>query len=190
MSPASIMKGKCQMTMYFHWNAENECILFESWRPENTVDYIFAAIFLILICLMREYVIYCMSYYEIRSLTGRYVPFWPSNETLDELMNINNFSLSSNYLMTKSKIPRDHWRNPITLKLRIVDTILYGISLTLGYALMLIIMTFNIGLMIIIVIGYCLGRFIFHKQSKILSRYAVVKMNNEFSDTDHCHVRS
>ena len=200
----------CTMTSYLHFSMENDCILFESWRVFDNMDYIVSCFILILLCITREYVIYAMKYYEIRSLTGRHVPFWPSNQELNELLDINKFGLNSintlhslnsihtinysatdNPLMTRSKIPRNEWRNPITLKLRIVDCFLYGISLILGYGLMLIIMSFNVGLMLIIVVGYCLGKFIFYKQTRLLSRYAVVyKVNDEFSSSDHCHVRS
>ena len=178
--------SECPMSKYFHWNLDGECILFMNWRPQTMKGYLISAIFLILVCLMREFLIYYIKYYEIRSLTGRYIPFWPSIKEMEEMSMIYR-----NPLMTKSKLPRDHWRNPITLKLRMIDCVLYGISLTLGYGLMLVIMTFNIGFMIIIVCGYCLGRFIFTKQTKILSRYAVSKMDVEFMlNSDHCRVRS
>ena len=200
----NILNTACTMNQNFHWSLQNDCILFETWRATNTLDTIVSCIILILLCIAREYVIYAMKYYEIRSLVGRYVPFWPSNQELEELLDINkfglnrlkrgnsiNYSATDNPLMSRSKMPREYWRNPITLKLRIIDCCLYGISLILGYGLMLVIMTFNIGLMFIIVIGYCMGKFIFYKQSRLLSRYAVVyKIKDEFKESDHCHVRA
>eukprot|EP00483_Globobulimina_turgida_P013437 UN13461 len=170
---------ECSMRLYFHCDVGVDCILFKSWKNE----YLVTSVILMLMCIVREYVIYAMKYYEIRSLTGRYIPFWPSTKVLDELMNVNPL------LLQRGNVPRVHWRNPITLKLRIIDCVLYGISLMLGYGLMLVIMTFNVCLIVVVIVGFCVGRMIFYPQSKVLSKFAV-RIESDLNLSDHCHVRS
>merc|ERR1712173_578883 len=146
---------------------------------------------LVLLCLFREYATYSMRYYEIRSLTGKYVPFWPSEEDIDQMdICLEQKGNCVNPLI--SPIAREYCRPPITLRLRMIDCLLHGLSLLIGYSMMLIMMTFNIALILTIVFGYCLGRFIFDKRNKLLSRCAATKRNPNLTafDSDHCRIRS
>ena len=183
------VEPECTMDMSVHWGY-GDCILIKHWRPDNAKDFIISCIVLVLLCIVREYTTYSMKYYEIRSLTGKYMPFWPSEADIEEMDCLNVSGDCVNPLI--SPIARDYCRQPITLKLRVIDCLLHGLSLIIGYGMMLVVMTFNIGLILTIVIGYCLGRFIFDKQSKVMSRCAVTRRNPNLTtfDSDHCRVRS
>ena len=177
-------RKECAMQMLFHWGwTSGDCILFEQWQPDNFVDYMMTCMLLMVICIVREYLIYVMKYYEIRSLTGRHIPFWPSSKEMEESQIINSLMHPKGFIS---------WRQPITLQFRIIDCLLYGISLLLGYGLMLAIMTFNIGILVTVVLSYMIGRFIFQRQTKLLSKYTTNQRDfKQFSyDSDHCHVRS
>lgn len=41
----------------------------------------------------------------------------------------------------------------------VADTVLYGVQMTLGYLLMLVAMTFNVGLFVAVIVGLSLGHF-------------------------------
>eukprot|EP01083_Nonionella_stella_P044877 120728_1 len=180
--------NECSLHLgYINWNWNNvngECILFEQWKLMQTTDYIASSMILFLICLLREYVIYLTEYYGIIALTGRYIPFWPNTNQLDERMPIN-----IKPSVTTIVIPHNHWRNTLTLKIRTIDCVLYGMSLLMGYGLMLVICSFNIVFIIVIVTGYCLGRLIFYKRRQLLLKFAI-RHESVFGKSDHCHIRS
>eukprot|EP01083_Nonionella_stella_P057468 150847_1 len=101
------------------------------------------------------------------------MPFWPNVQRLKELSALNSV-INPNAINADndktvgiiSNKQKDIYQNRrATLKLRIIDCALYGISLILGYSLMLVVMTFNVGLILVIVLGYGCGRFIFHRKT-------------------------
>ena len=202
-----MMDMSCGMYMYFHWDTPapsmmgmknpDDCVLFKSWSMSNTGKYVGACFALFFLCLIREFVLYLSKYYEITTLSGRIVPFWPTVTRLKELSVLYsvqhpgpNGNGKGDAMLPSAKKSMDDYHKSVTLKLRIIDTILYGISLILGYCLMLVVMTFNTRLIITIVIGYCFGRFIFHRQIQLLQKFAVMKQKAEFEDSDHCKIRS
>jgi F0F1-type ATP synthase assembly protein I len=92
--------------------------------------------------------------------------------------------------LVQNKVGNGHLYQVITVRMRLVDTLFYGLSLILGYSLMLIVMTFNAGLVLVVIAGYCCGRFFFHRKTQLLQQFASVKRSRNDSDSDHCHIRS
>lgn len=192
------MDMSCGMNMYFHWDPpamSPDCVLFKSWKPDETGQWILACLALFFLCIVREFVLYLSKYYEITTLSGRIVPFWPTVTRLKDLSVLYSvqhpgYDDKDNPMIPSAKKSTDDYHKSVTLKLRIIDTVLYGISLILGYCLMLVVMTFNTRLIIAVVIGYCAGRFIFHRQIQLLQKFAVMKQKAEFEDSDHCKIRS
>ena len=188
------MDMSCGMKMYFHWDSSDDCVLFKHWKVDDTSKYIFTCFALFILCIIREFVLYLSKYYEITTLSGRPVPFWPTLKRLQELSVLYSVQHPSDdkqsAILPGVKKSMDDYHKSVTLELRIIDTILYGISLILGYCLMLVVMTFNAGLILVIVGGYCIGRFVFHRQIQLLQKFSVMEQKAEFEDSDHCRVRS
>eukprot|EP01083_Nonionella_stella_P173969 601803_1 len=190
--------GSCGMTMYFHWDSSSDCVLFETWSINNTWNYMLTCVALFALCVLREFSIYVAKYYEMSTLSRKPIPFWPTKKRYEELW----FMYSESQRDAKGKaaaVPliarksTDMYDRLVTFRLRFIDCFLYGASLTLGYALMLIVMTFNAGLIIVVVCGYCFGRLIFRRQVQLLQRFATIGQRlgfQELQDADHCHIHS
>ena len=114
--------------------------------------------------------------------------------------NGNNNNLNNEILMIKKAELLIEKRGLLPNDLRFIDSLIYGLSLTLGYLLMLIIMTYNIWLCITVIIGYIFGRLIFWIKMKQLNEYIYQRekeilsiltnlkaTNHEFSNTDTFH---
>ena len=73
--------------------------------------------------------------------------------------------------------------------LRISDGITFGISLLLGYWLMLIVMTYNWGYFITICLGFIIGRIIFYGQTKNLQMCLSIRDQHEEDgvSSEACH---
>eukprot|EP00483_Globobulimina_turgida_P004462 UN04471 len=189
----------CPMTMYFHWS-NDECILFKHWHPTNSSEFAWSCIAIFAFCLLREFVLYIQKYFEIICLYQWIsIPLWPTSKQLNTFSLKVQSEMDSNMLHPQIKKLSNNSkknRNAITLKLRIIDSFLYAISITIGYSLMLIIMTFNSGLILMVVWGYCVGRFIFHRQTLLLMKFVEIGVdvidnrNNAFDNADHCRIRS
>ena len=180
--------------MYFHWDSSADCVLFKGWKIDSNVSYVFTCFALFALCMVREGILYVQKYYEISTLSGQMVPFWPTLARLKEVAALQSVRTpdersrderSSHLIQNKGSLFK-----AITVRMRLVDTALYGSSLILGYSLMLIVMTFNAGLVLVIVAGYCCGRFFFHRKTQLLQQFASVKRVRNDSDTDHCHIRT
>eukprot|EP01084_Bolivina_argentea_P270017 459032_1 len=191
-----MMDMDCGMTMYFHWDSSDDCVLFKHWKINETYKYILTCFGLFSLCVIREFCLFAAKYYEIRTLSGKVVPFWPTFRRLEELSVLYSVNVpqagdgkTSKLIHRKSN---GNYSKSVTLHLRIIDCVLYGISLILGYSLMLVVMTFNAGLIIVVVCGYCTGRFLFHRQTKLLQKFAVLgqKTSVAFEDADHCNIRT
>mmetsp|Transcript_43920 Transcript_43920/g.70444 ORF Transcript_43920/g.70444 Transcript_43920/m.70444 type:complete len:195 (-) Transcript_43920:61-645(-) len=194
MDPLQMSMGTCPMTMYFHFG-NDDCVLFKTWKFDTTTRYILTCVALCATCIFREFILYLQKYFEIATLSGKVVPFWPTFKRLEELSTlyavINPSEQHSAKLIVHKK-SNDNYHESVTLQLRCIDAFLYGLSLILGYALMLVVMTFNAGLIIVVVCSYCIGRFLFHRQTQLLQKFAVMgqKSMGIEEDADHCHIRS
>eukprot|EP01084_Bolivina_argentea_P270016 459029_1 len=186
----------CGMTMYFHWDSGDDCVLFKNWDINETYKYILTCFGLFFVCIIREFFLFVGKYYEIRTLSGEAVPFWPTFRRLEELSVLSSINVENVNQDKKAKLMNEksnnYYHQSVTLKLRIIDCMLYGISLILGYSLMLVVMTFNTGLILVIICGYCVGRFLFHRQTKLLQRFVALgqKTQSDFEQADHCNIRS
>lgn len=51
-----------------------------------------------------------------------------------------------------------------SLPRRLADMLLYGLYVFIGYMVMLVVMTYNIGIFIAVLLGYCIGNLIFPRR--------------------------
>eukprot|EP01084_Bolivina_argentea_P311371 538962_1 len=73
-----MMDMQCSMKMYFHFG--NECILFKNWIPTDIIQLLSSCIGLFALCFVRELTLYIRQYYEISTLSGIFIPFWPTKK--------------------------------------------------------------------------------------------------------------
>eukprot|EP01084_Bolivina_argentea_P053789 98696_1 len=161
--------GGCSMRMYFHFGfgGDNECILLKHWSPDNLSTFLLSCFVIFILCIIREFIIYIQKYYEVSTLSDQAVPFWSTKSKLDKHSTVS----AEDVYVTSPSHSADN-AELITIKSSIINCILYGCSLLLGYCLMLVAMTFNVVLIIIIIFGHCSGRFVFYRQTILLRRFA------------------
>ncbi|KAI3653981.1 hypothetical protein MP228_000700 [Amoeboaphelidium protococcarum] len=138
------------MRMYFHFG-ETEIILFKAWTPRSSATYwlSFVAILLLgiltdLIPIVRSFLKYRSSLNQLQNdsnkFSGESSPFISNNGDVDG-EDIGN---------TRVSITQSAMDDLINFCLSLVET-------TLSYGLMLIAMTFNVGLFIAVILGLSLG---------------------------------
>merc|ERR1719195_849610 len=127
------MDMSCGMTMYFHWDSSSDCVLFKGWKIDTSVSYVMTCFALFTLCLVREGILYLQKYYEISTLSGQDVPFWPTMARLKEVAALRSVRSPSEpdhqreHLIQHRKGMEKIYKE-ITVRMRLVDTICYGFS--------------------------------------------------------------
>jgi copper transporter 1 len=67
---------------------------------------------------------------------------------------------------------------------RLGETMLYGVYMCMSYFVMLVVMTYNVGLFVSVLLGLCLGHFLFRRDQST-SQDNVALINT--SETESCH---
>ena len=127
--------------MYFHAGYE-ETILFRWWKVETALGYLFTCAIIFLAAFLLEFVISLRHRFEIQKrrrrrllqrerLQGNAVPFPPPPTAMERVLGA------------------------------VDSTCLHMLSLLLAYPLMLIIMTYNYGFALAVILGAGLGYFLF-----------------------------
>jgi len=123
------------MPMYFE-SGINTLILFEGWATDNNIAiYLISCFVIFLSCILHEW----LTSYRLKRMKE-------SSKT-----NITEPLLTSG---KSTKFASD-------FKSRLSQTLLYFINIVIAYAIMLIVMTFNVGLFFIVTTGLALGHYFF-----------------------------
>lgn len=127
------------MRMYFH-TGYSDYLLFKSWVPRSGAQYIAAIIILFLVSFLYELLLVWNVVWEASLNSRSMYPFKSESVDIEE----EQISLHSGILV-------------------IVCRFGFKIGITVvGYSLMLIAMTFNVGFFLAVVFGYALGYSLFH----------------------------
>ncbi|KAF9109400.1 hypothetical protein BGX27_007657 [Mortierella sp. AM989] len=163
------------MRMYFHFGFE-DYVLFEKWVPRNQGQYVgswFALFFLTLFFL------------TIQTYHSNLEVQW-AEEYNDVAKSDSSMSLTNDMLKIRSGSILLHWvhlwRQPWSMKeakQNLIRAVLTFIETTLGYALMLVTMTFNVPLFFAVVVGLTVGSVIFSRPKAI----SVIKPNGNSNST-------
>ncbi|KAF9960757.1 hypothetical protein BGZ70_008500 [Mortierella alpina] len=158
-----------QMRMFFHLGFA-DYVLFESWVPRNQSQYVgtwFALFFITLLFVTIQ------TYHA--SLEAR----WAEEQALAAETTKSDLSAPLTAGGARSSSILIHWvhlwRQPWTLqeaKQNIVRAVLTFVETTLGYALMLVTMTFNVPLFFAVIVGLTIGSVIFARPRAALSSRA------------------
>lgn len=163
-SSSSPLASAPEMQMFFHTGIQ-DYILFQSWVPRSVGQYISACIGLLLLALTYEalqtYVLILEAGWRkdsIRSkqidLTGSSFGFSAKEVDVGTIRSISHFAGLSNGLSG--------------FRIALSRGGLRFISASLGYLLMLVAMTFNVGLILSVLIGFSLGTVFFAPIGKSL----------------------
>ncbi|CAI5484144.1 unnamed protein product [Closterium sp. Yama58-4] len=128
------------MQMWFYWGP-NVTILFENWKTSSWGFYLLACFLVVVFCVLHEFL---TSFRLKLSATRR--------------CRVKDAEQGENFTNVASSKKAHHWRPLLD---RLALTGIYALNLTFSYAIMLIIMTFNIGLFIAVVLGLTIGFFFF-----------------------------
>jgi copper transporter 1 len=155
-----------EMRMYFHWEI-NDYILFENWIPYDPLTYAISLIAVFFMALLHEGFKVVKINVEARwQMKASYEPL-PGNSSLN----------STSYTKSRGTLyfaPFD-WRRDV------LRSIFRTIDIALHFFIMLVVMAFNAGLFIAVVLGYGLGHLAFSRLSK--PQY----VTGETLDVESCH---
>ncbi|KAF9196499.1 hypothetical protein BGZ49_002806 [Haplosporangium sp. Z 27] len=163
------------MRMYFHFGTL-EYILFEKWVPRNQGQYVGACFALFFITLFFQ---------SVRTYHSNIEVHWAEELALCKEMSNSTLLLTNGHKGHSGSILLHWiylWRQPWTtteVKQNFFRAILTFVETTLGYALMLVTMTFNVPLFFSVVVGLTVGSVIFSRQRTI----TVIKSNGNSDNT-------
>jgi copper transporter 1 len=129
------------MRMYFH-SGIKDYILFREFVPQNGLQYAFTVVFTILLGVLLEYL--SMVRYRLDLKWSK--TFKPSLGFLDE-----NAATGGQVVKQEG----------LTDRQRLIRSSIRFVEILIGYSLMLIAMTFNIGMFFSAIVGLSLGEFLF-----------------------------
>ena len=157
------------MQMFFHTGL-SDYILFEQWVPRNVMQYIFAWIVVFFVAVGYEGLNVYVYIQETKWSLG--------NDTKP----VDLTAFGSNVLGPKMQTVHQMCglsNGKQGVKQSAIRAMLRMLSTLIGYTLMLIAMTFNIGLFVAIIVGFGAGTFVFAPMIKNLESKAL--------DNNECH---
>ncbi|XP_055695629.1 high affinity copper uptake protein 1 [Lutzomyia longipalpis] len=148
---------ECPMQMIFHLG-HCEAILFKSWTVSEVGGFVGAAILIFVVAVLYEGLKYLREklYYDAHQME------FSQQDKEGSTQNLRN---------TSKPI-----RQQIFNKAHIIQTFLHLIQVSVSYALMLIVMTYNVWLFLAVVLGACAGYLFF----------GWIR-NRSVDITEHCH---
>ncbi|XP_059613772.1 high affinity copper uptake protein 1-like isoform X2 [Phlebotomus argentipes] len=148
---------ECPMQMIFHLG-HCEAILFKSWTVSEVGGFVGAVILIFVVAVLYEGLKYLREklYYDAHQL---------------EFAQQDKDGSTQNLRNTSKPI-----RQQIFNKAHIIQTFLHLIQVSVSYALMLIVMTYNVWLFLAVVLGACMGYLFF----------GWIR-NRSVDITEHCH---
>jgi hypothetical protein len=158
--PNMTMADSCSMAMYFGAST-NTCLWLESWHVTNGVQFFGSVVAIVALCFLREWITaYRQKRFNDRARFAR-----EQKQTL--------LDPASGKVNTRQAVAP-----PSAIEV-LVESTFYSVNVTLAYLLMLLIMTYNVGICLAVILGLFAGNFIF---TFIYSRNSPVKP----AEADHC----
>jgi copper transporter 1 len=141
----------CSMKMTFGWGVD-VCILFDSWHATSGLQYFFAVVMIAVTCIARELLV---GYRANVARSGRRrftAKSTSANGNTELLLGGVATSEASSVVVTK--------RAQRTTGERVCESALYALSVLLAYLIMLVVMSYNGGVFITVLMGSFAGHFI------------------------------
>ena len=152
-------------------------------------------------------ILYISKYYDFSRKYNESIPFWNHGEKEEEEREVHDDSDKAalrrgpgdHYLTRKISASgkRDSW----IIRDYIVDTTIFTLTVLVGYALMLIFMTYNVLLCAMVLIGYALGRLIFYRKVRSMQEFVEIHSKKQVMQAgsqqyytnqshDHCNLEN
>jgi copper transporter 1 len=167
------------MKMFFH-SGFADYVLFESWVPRNALQYWLTLFVCFVAASLYEALQVFISIRETKWILSGY----SKTEVLDHA-----FGGLGNEKLSSSVSPMSHLCGLSMgidgVRIASVRGIFRILSTTLGYGLMLLAMTFNVGIFLSIILGFGVGTFIFVPVLKL--GYSNNAINDGNSNSSDCH---
>ncbi|KAJ8100036.1 Ctr copper transporter family-domain-containing protein [Lipomyces tetrasporus] len=144
--------------MFFSWDANNICIVFQWWRIYNKVTLAFSFLGIVGLGIGYEF---------LREMTRRYEAYIATSGRRDELLP----------LIVRKYIPDRCVRD------RLVLSLLYALQVLYSFFLMLVFMSYNGLMMLAVVVGAFIGFFFFGSRTRVPAAYVddkdlIIDINN------------
>lgn len=138
------------MQMWFDWSATGTTILFKGWTPSTHGQFVGALFGIMILAILKEgiYAYRKVALARMSSSAG----VTPSDGGALLEHGAHGGHHHGHHSRGRGKAP---------LAARLIATLLYGVNMTLGYFLMLIVMTYNIGYTLAVIVGLMIGFFAF-----------------------------
>ncbi|CAO1428203.1 unnamed protein product [Diamesa serratosioi] len=157
------MGDMCPMDMSFHGGA-CEMILFKSWQANTMLKFVMTTFAIFIVAILYE----GLKYF-------REILFAKSQQRTQVIMKNMNGNGSGTTALTERTVKLS-MREHLLSGHHIVQSILHLLQVTVSYALMLIVMSFNVWLFIAVIVGAAVGYYFFgwirHRSNDV---------------TEHCH---
>jgi copper transporter 1 len=162
------------MKMYFHTDISTY-ILFQNWVPQNTTQYVLSWFACLMAAIFYEALQVFVSFMELK---------WaPKLVELDSKGSVFGEQTTRKPISPFAHVCGISQGVPGILQ-SLCRAVLRMVSTTLGYALMLIAMTFNVGLFFAVIAGFGIGSFVFAPMVKLhLYSMGIV----DLADSKECH---
>ncbi|KAI7871481.1 Ctr copper transporter [Spinellus fusiger] len=150
------MSSKCVMNMFFNWQIENLCIVFESWHISTPSGLILSCLAVFAIAAGYEY---------IRSWSALMESAWNTTQWKKKTGGGN--ALENDLDMSEADSMRgdviNHSFNSLSKRQSLIRSGVYTVLVAISFWLMLVFMTYNGYLMLSVVLGAGFGHYHFGK---------------------------
>lgn len=134
------------MHMTLYWGKE-VTLLFDSWKTDSWLSYSFTLLFCFFLSLFYQHLEARRLNFKLRSIPR---PPAPSSSSSDG----QHFPINVPIISSPPKAGLGLW-------VRVASSLLFGVNSTIGYFIMLAIMTYNGGVFLAVVLGLSVGYFLF-----------------------------
>ncbi|KAJ3000647.1 hypothetical protein HDV02_004332 [Globomyces sp. JEL0801] len=160
------------MKMYFHFGYR-DYIMFESWVPSNGWEYALGCLFCFAFAIAYEYLLYLGAAFESKIRTPVKLNLSneaSQNEELVELERGPSSAATNSPLMASTAFPNQMLNNYWSpFKIKLVRSLLRLVTVSGAYICMLLVMSFNVGHFLSVVIGLGVGCFAFSDKDPLAS---------------------
>ncbi|KAF8800214.1 Ctr copper transporter [Phlegmacium glaucopus] len=154
------IKPFCKMNMLWNTDIINTCIVFRTWHVSSNAFFLGSCIFIVLLGIFYEYLRVFQRKLDYRialSLQNK----GKRRSTASSGRNSPEGVSEDSALLTGRILNPSLAGTPVPAILRAIRALTYGATVFLSFFLMLIFMTYNAYLIAAVVVGACLGHYIF-----------------------------
>lgn len=151
--------GQDMMSMTLH-AGDREFILFKFWKTGSMLGIVASMLIIILMCILFEALKALRIFFAKIQVLKRHERARTVSPNITDV-SAERIETTSNDALNFPPLLKFAGHGRVFTPYRLVQALLYAVQVALGYVLMLIVMTFNIWLLIAVVLGEAIGYFLF-----------------------------